>query len=334
MTFGAPDRLLLLWLAPLVAVLLVRAARRRRLDTLTFAEEVMADRLFPPATRRTGWFRILATTAGIALVVLALARPGWGTVTEEAQQRGADVFVLLDVSRSMLADDVRPSRLLRAKADIADLLERLAEDRVGLIAFAGSARVLVPLTTDDDYFRDRLAEADPESVPLGGTALGDAIRRALASLDLTAARDRLLVILTDGEDQESDPQAAADDAAAAGVRIVAIGLGDPVAGAAVPPPGRRSSRGRGTNAPKVSKLDEDTLRQLAEATDGAYVPARTGAYDLGAVFAEQLSRLQRGQYRSQSRERAVERYQWFLAAGLLCLTLPTLRRSARREETP
>ncbi len=161
------------------------------------------------------WVRGTLIVLGLALLIVAAARPRFGVYFEKVDQRGVDCFVLLDVSRSMLAEDVAPNRLERAKSDIRDLLKKLAGDRVGLIVFAGKPVLKVPLTTDDGFFRTVLDDVDTHSAPRGGTLIGDAIRKALDAMPPRGDRDQVIVLLTDGEDQESYPIEAAKQAAEA-----------------------------------------------------------------------------------------------------------------------
>ena len=166
--------------------------------------------------------------------LVALAEPQFGTQYEDVVPRGSDLYVLIDVSRSMLAEDVPPSRLGRAKADVAALVNRLEGERIGLIAFAGQAVVKCPLTVDYDAFRRSLDELDPGSAPRGGTAIGDAIRKALEVFHARADRDQAILLITDGDDQQSYPLEAAAIAAERHVTIFTVGLGDADHGAAHP----------------------------------------------------------------------------------------------------
>jgi len=163
----------------------------------------------PAFAGRRPWLRGGAVLLGLAALILASARPRFGVYYDRVVQRGVDLFVLIDVSRSMLAEDVKPNRIERAKADVRDLLTRLAGDRVGLIAFAGKAVVKVPLTTDQGFFRMALDELGPGSAPRGGSLIGDAIRKAMEAMEPRQDRDQILVLITDGEDHDSFPAEAA-----------------------------------------------------------------------------------------------------------------------------
>ncbi|MCZ7647726.1 MAG: VWA domain-containing protein [Planctomycetota bacterium] len=255
---------------------------------------------------------------------------------EEVRRRGSDLVVLLDVSRSMLATDVPPSRLERAKSDVKLLLQRLKGERVGLIAFAGRAVAQCPLTTDHGFFRLALDDLDPRSAPRGGTAIGDAVRKALEMLPADAQRDQALLLITDGEDQDSFPLQAADLAAERKVAIFTVGLGDAEQGARVP-----GAEGKGflsfEGKQVWSKMDPTLLQQLAMRTGGACVLAGTQAYDLGKIYDEHLAALRGEEVLGQVRRRRHERFQWFLAAALACflaelLIKPYRPRAAAAEE--
>ena len=319
-----PSTLLALWLLPVVGWVLVHAQRRRQRAAERFADSQMLGRLLP--IRRSGrwWLRFAMILAGLCLLIVAAARPRFGVFYEEVTRRSADVFVLLDVSRSMLAADVPPSRLERAKSDIRDLLTKLGGDRVGLIAFAGAAVVRVPLTTDQQFFTMELDQTDSDSAPRGGSLIGDAIRKAMSSMERLQDRDRAIVLITDGEDHDSFPEKAAEDAAAENVRIFTVGLGDPKEGARVPgktSDAKASSRAwtRHDGQEVWSTLDEDLLQKIALTTSGAYIPAKTQVYDLGQIYEDHLAGLTRGESSSARRKQYRDQYQWFALAGLLLL---------------
>lgn len=316
--FGQPEALFLLWgLIPL-ALLLVHARRRRARAGAAFLAPEMARRLLPVETAASARVAPALLLLGFACFSVALARPRFGVYFEKVAQRGADLVVILDVSRSMLSEDVHPNRLERSKAYVRDLLERLRGDRVGLIAFAGKPVQVCPLTTDQAFFESALAELGPDSAPRGGTAIGDAIRSGIDLLDAAPDRDRAFVLITDGEDQDSFPLEAAAAAAEQGVKIFTVGIGDPGEGARIPVAGGGGAATfmKHEGREVWSKMDESLLEDVALKTGGAYVPARTGTYDLGAVYEEHLSELRAGDLQLEKRKRYREQFQWFVAAGL------------------
>lgn len=326
MIWELPNILFLLWLLPVAGWLILRAQQKRRAAALAFADSAMTARLMPALGGPRPWLKGGALLLGLAGLIVAGARPRFGEYYEKVSQRGVDLFVLIDVSRSMLAQDVAPNRLERAKADVRDLLARLAGDRVGLIAFAGKAVVKVPLTTDHGFFLQALEELDPTSAPRGGSLIGDAIRKAMESMEPRNDRERVLVLITDGEDHDSYPAEAARQAAEQGIRIFAVGLGDPNEGARVPTRDDAGHLGflKYEGAEVWSKMDEKLLEQIALTTQGAYIPAKTRAYDLGEVYADHLAHLTQGEIQAEKRKRFRDRFQIFLALGIGFLALGRL----------
>ena len=320
--FEKPFYLLFLWLIPVLAVLLRYAFKRKQAAAERFVERNMVERLFPSPNRRSRTlFRGSVLLLAMVFLFLAAAGPHFGVSFEEVHRSGADVFVLLDVSRSMLTEDVPPNRLRRAKSDIEDLLRQLGGDRVGLIVFAGKPIVKVPLTTDRGFFLDVLKGVDTNSAPRGGTAIGDAIRKALDTMPTEAARDRAIILMTDGDDQDSMPLDAARDAAARNFRILCIGLGDPALGGRIPIRNESGSQTflRYEGHEVWSKVDEKALREIATITDGLYVPASGKTFDLGQIYAAKFGRMQGGEFRTEHRRRYKEQYQMFLVVALALL---------------
>ena len=323
MNWGFPTALFALWLVPLAGFLIVRAHIKRRQTAIRFVDQAMVARLMPRFEGPRTWLKAVLTMAAVTLLIVAIARPRYGFYFEEMSGRGVDVFVLLDVSRSMLAEDVKPNRLERAKSDILDLLPKLEGDRVGLIAFAGAPVVQVPLTTDHGFFKLMLDDVDTTSAPRGGTLIGDAIRKAMESMEARADRDQAIVLITDGGDQDSFPQEAADLAAQRGVRIIAVGLGDVSEGARIPTRGNDGgiSFVQHEGHEVWSKMDDSLLKDISAKTMGAYIPAQTLSYDLGQIYDDQLARLNQGEINTEKRKRFHEQYQWFGSIGLLLLLI-------------
>ncbi len=280
----------------------------------------MQPRLVRRLSRTRRWLSIaLMGLAAIALVV-ALMRPQWGLTYHETPQVGAQIMVCLDVSKSMLAEDTAPSRLERAKAELADLITYLQGDQVGLIAFAGRAAVLCPLTPDFGFFRLILDGAGPHCVGLGGTRLEEPIRKALDGFRTESDVSRLIVLITDGEDHDSHPVDVAKAAAERGIKILTIGFGDE-AGTEIeyadPQSGVRTVVRDSAGTPVVSRLDGETLRQIALETEGAYIPAGTGALDLKSIYDAHIAPLVRGKQDARGHAVRREGFQWAVLAGLI-----------------
>jgi Ca-activated chloride channel family protein len=322
----APQAFYWLALLPVLALLLWYGAkqRKRALQLLGWREA---------HGRRGGWRGVLLFF-GAAFIVVALARPAWNRSAQEVTRRGRDVVFLIDVSRSMLADDLRPNRLERAKLAVQDAASRMEGDRVALVAFAGTASVKCPLTIDYGFFRMALDELTPDSVPRGGSLIGDAIRKALTEVfDENPSRYRDIILITDGEDQDSKPVEAAQQAGERGVRLIAIGLGDESTGRRIPV---RTEAGREAflsyqGEDVWSKLDAATLKRMAAATPGGrYLNVATGAIDLGDIYAKLIESADQRTFETEMVDSYEERFQIFLALAfaLLCFDVAIAGRRA------
>ena len=310
-----------LWLLPILAWLFRRAATGAERNRKLFAEPPMSERLAPARSGARGALRAALILAGVALLLIAAAGPRGGGESIRVERKGADIQILLDISRSMLSDDVSPNRLESAKLDISDLLERLRGDRAGLIAFAGRPTVKIPLTRDAEFFREALRPLSAADAPRGGTAIGEAIRLALRAVDDDSSRDRAILLITDGEDHESDALEAAGQAAAAGVKIYTVAIGDDDRGGRIP---LYNDRGELTGYQKYkgkeirTKADRGLLRQIAEKTGGAFLDMGKTPTDLGAFYRKSI-RLDRSGSGEENRRVWKEKYQPPLLAGLVLI---------------
>ena len=282
--------LYLLWLVPLIGVVWSAVYRRRRRALSAFLSPEMETKLAPPPHDRRFLWQMILGLAGLLLLLLALARPQWGTGEERVYQRGRDLIVSLNVSRSMLATDVHPNRLTRAKLDTMDLVKELHGDRVALIAFRGKAAPLCPLTTDYVYFQQALDAAGIESAPRGETDIGDAIFKALDAFESDQSSHQAIILVSDGEDLAGHAADAAARAKEKKVPVFTVGFGSPQ-GSSIPSPvkGERFMTYQGTEV--VTKLEHKTLRMIAETTGGAYVPVALANVRLGELYRDYLSKL-------------------------------------------
>ena len=329
------EMLYLLWVIPLLAGVYLYAAHRRGRALRRFADADLLGQINTMVNAGRRRWKAALVLGAFAFAVVALARPAWNPVAEEIERQGRDVVFLLDVSKSMLAEDLAPNRLERAKLAILDNIERLQGDRVALIAFAGTAVVKCPLTLDYGFFRMALEDISPDSVSRGGTLIGDAIRKALDEVfDKQAKEYKDVILITDGEDHESFPVEAAADAGRQGVRLIAIGLGDENQGRRIP---ITDSSGRKTfvkyQGQEVwSKLDGDTLRQMVNATPGGrYLNVATGAIDLGDVYVKLIAGAEKTTLGSTTIERYEEKFQILLGIAFLLLCLEMIAREGKRE---
>ena len=319
--FNHPEHWTWLWIVAVAAATTIAAFRMRRRRLARFADAELLDRIAPNLSTARPLARGLLTLAALGAIVVALLDPRWGFRYEEVQRRGLDCFFVVDVSRSMLAEDASPNRLERAKSFIEDALEALPGDRVGLIAYAGTATLRCPLTLNEDLFRMSLRELAPESTIRGGSLLGDAIRTAAESFTDDRAGAKVIVVLTDGEDQGSFPVEAASKAYAdLGVRVFTVGLGDAGDGARIPVGSGASRRWLVHEGREVwTRMDDTTLREVALAGDGAYFPAGTRLLDMAEALDLSLGGLERAEGESTTIRRSTPRFQWFAGIALLLL---------------
>lgn len=334
MKFGAPIWLMVLAAAaPALVWAACRFARARREALKQFA----AERLLASLTSNVWNAMRLAKTAlflaGLLLCVAALARPQVGFRWQEVKRKGIDLLFAVDVSKSMLAQDVNPNRLTRAKLAVTDLVEKLEGDRVGLIAFAGSSFLQCPLTLDYDAFRQSLDALDTTVIPKGGTDIASAIREAGEAFSLAGTSQKILVIVTDGEDLEANGIAAAREAAGQGIRIFTVGVGNS-AGELIPVPNEsggveflKDEKGQ----PVKSRLDDATLRQIAEATGGAYEPLGRQGEGLEAIYRTGLASIPKQELSARMNRVYLERFQWPLAAAIALLILELMIGDRKKE---
>ncbi|MDO5566125.1 MAG: VWA domain-containing protein, partial [Planctomycetia bacterium] len=336
MTWSNPAYLLGFWLVAALIVLYAWSQRRTFRLLRTLVSENMSRTLLPLPGRTRAWVKGFFLLLALSLFCMTLAGPRFGFRIEKVARRGTDLFVLLDTSRSMLAEDVSPNRLAGAKLDIEDLLVKSGGDRVGLIAFAGKPVTQVPLTTDFGFFRDVLHRIDTETAPQGGTAIGDAVRLATRLLPRDPSRDKAIVLITDGEDHESMPLDAARDAAAAGVRIYTVAIGDFKEGARIPlfdKSGKRVGFEKYEGREVWSKADDKLLDEIAKISGGAFIPAGTTVFDLGSIYSEHLESLKRSTSGEEEWQVPLLQYQLFLLGGIVAF-LVFLAISPYKEKTP
>lgn len=321
-----PAALSALALLPVVAWLLASAERQRARAAARFADAEALKRLLPDRPAWWPWIKHGGMLAGVALLVLAGARPRFGATIEPLAQRGADILLVLDASRSMLAEDVSPNRMGRAREIIRRLLDHVPGDRVGLVAFAGTAVLKAPLTADHTFVREVLDDIHPLTMPRGGTRIGDALRKALELLPAANPDGQAIVLITDGEDHGSRPDEAAQEAARRGVRILTISLGDSRQGARIPlPQPNGTPRFLAYEGQEVwSRADEALLQRLATTTGGTFLRAGQGEVLFGPAWTNLLDSLARRDLRQQRRIAYADRFQWFAGAGLVLLMLDSL----------
>lgn len=320
---GSPKWLMLGWAGVVVGLVVLFVLFRASKKQSKIVDHTMIETL---VGRKRSWnarVHALCVSLIILMISVALARPQSDPREVEVESRGRDVVFLVDVSRSMLAEDVAPNRLEKSKLWINDLVDVLGNDRVGLVAFAGSSAVISPLTSDRLFFKLALEELSPKSVLVGGTNIGDAVRKTMdivfvEDLENSINNFQDIVLISDGEDQESLPVEAARQAGSRGVRIIAIGIGSDK-GARVPiDPDSSSSR----DLPVQSKLQSGTLKAIAAASPGGvYLEVGTGNIDLAQVYTDLISSADQRTLSTSSTIQYTERFMFFLAAALVLILI-------------
>jgi Ca-activated chloride channel family protein len=321
-TFGAPALLHLLWLVPALVVLVAWAARRRRQDAERLIAARLLDRGLPPLLERRRAWRATLTLLGVALACVAAAQPRWGFTTIERKLRGVEIIVALDVSNSMRAEDVKPSRMERAKREVIDLLELLQSDRVGVVIFAAGAYPRVPLTTDYVALRRILEDTSPSMLRAQGSDLAAAMTESLKLFGEDRGADRAIVVISDGESHSGALDEVGATLKEAGVRVYALGVGTPD-GAPIPEAKGGFKLDR-SGQMVLSRLDESALSQLAAATGGATIRSVASASDTAQIVGELRASMVRQTEESRRQRVWNERFQWPLAAGLGLMVLAAL----------
>lgn len=322
-----------------LAIFFWRAWRQRQRLIAQFVRSRLLANLTLGISNTRQKARLALLVAAVALVIVALARPQWGFDWEEARQRGLDIVVAIDTSRSMLAADIPPSRLARAKLAALDLKRLARADRVGLVAFAGSAFLQCPLSFDDEAFRQSVNALDVSIIPVGGSAIAEAIATARAAFKEKNDNYKVLVIFTDGEDNDGRAAETAERAAKDGMRIFTIGVGTAngdllkITDAKGRTDYVRDDQG---NVIK-SRLNEQLLQEIARASQGFYM-LLSGANTMELLYERGLAPLPKTEHTARRIKRFHERYQWLLGAAvvLLCveMLLPERKRARRAAVVP
>jgi Ca-activated chloride channel family protein len=335
MTFGTPDWFWGLLTIPLLILLFARAERRAAQRLREFVSERLLPNLARTVDRRRRTIRFALVLLGLALALIALAKPRWGYTYQDVKRKGLDLVFAVDTSRSMLSNDVQPNRLQRVKLAAQDLINELQGDRVGLIAFAGRAFLQAPLTIDYQAAVDAINDLDTNTIPEGGTNISAAIDLAVQTYGKSAIGNRALIIFTDGEELSGDAVKTAKAAADAGVRIFTVGVGTPE-GSLIPIAGEGGGTAfvKDSNGQVVkSKLDEKRLKEIAESTGGFYLHLEDGPRTMKQLFADGLAKMKSGEIDDRMSRKPIERYQWPLGSALFVFAASFLLRERRRVRT-
>lgn len=321
--FAHSEYLYALYFIPVIIILVLFSLRRQNQLLQKFADSKIHKVLFPLRSKTKIFLKNGLVILSILLLVFALANPQVGSKVEEVKQVGIDVYILLDVSLSMKAEDIKPSRLEKAKHEISKLIQNLSGDRIGLIVFSGKAFIQFPLTTDYSAANLFLSAVSVKSVPQPGTAIGPAVSLALKSFKKDEETQKAIVIITDGEDHEGDMNSAIEEANNLGVKIYAIGLGSPQG---VPIP-LYNSAGRQVGYKKdrsgdvvLTKLDEQTLEEITEKANGRYYRGSNTEDELELIY-DDLASLEGSEFGATKITEYEDRYYYFLIPAFLILVL-------------
>lgn len=333
MTFARMWILNFLWFLPLIVFMLMVYGRRKKRAAERLADQGLLARLTGPEIKGRRFIKGLLILVSVGLMIVALAGPRWGSHYQEVSRKGVDIMILVDVSPSMMVEDIKPNRLERARREIFDFLRVVQGDRVGLVAFSGSAFVQCPLTLDYAALQMFLSAVEPDLIPVPGTDLGAAIETGLSAFDPKSETDKVMLLITDGEDNEEHGLEMAKEAAAKGVKIFVFGIGDPSGG---PIPAKNGQGGflkDDEGKLILSKLDEGSLQRIAASTGGVYARSVAGDLDLDLLYFDGIrSRTEARTLKSGKIRIYEERFAFFLPAAFLLLLIEGLVTERRRSQ--
>lgn len=321
MRFGAPENLILLSLVAALALFYLWSIFRKKKLLARFGDLFLIMKNAPYISFARQGGKAALILAGILFLVITLSQIQCGTHMEVMKREGIDIIIAVDVSNSMLAQDMKPSRIAKARQEVRGLIDRLRGDRIGLVAFAGEAFIHCPLTLDYSAAQIFMDVMDVGLVQKQGTAIGDAIRKATEAFEKQEKKHKVLILLTDGEDHNTDPLSAAEEARKQGVKIFAIGIGSP-AGEPIPITDRTGQRVGYKKDRKgeviVTKLDEVTLQKVALATGGKFYLASAGEMELDRVYDE-IDKMEKKELEGKLMVQYEDRYQYPLVLAIILL---------------
>src|SRR5574344_1521577 len=323
------EYLLLLIIIPFLFLFYALSLKVRKKRLAKLGDPEVVGKLMPDVSTGRGWLKLTFFALAILFFTIGLTRPQLGARLKERESKGIEVMVALDVSNSMLAEDYSPNRLERAKLAISRLVDKLQGDRIGLIVFAGESFIQLPITTDYVSAKIFLNTINTRSVPVQGTAMGEAINTAIKSFSNETAQkreDKAIILITDGENHEDNPVEAARQAAEYGIKVFTIGVGS-VDGQPIPVAGGELMKDRSGNI-VVTKLDEKTLTEVAAAGDGAYIKAGNEEFGLNPI-TNKIKNLESTHFKSVVFEDYDEQFMYFLGIAMFFLLLESLVGSRR-----
>lgn len=333
--FANPEFFYLYWLVPILILFFVGIFKYKKRLLIKLGDEELVQDLTANVSRKKQRWKVVLIIAVFSILVFSLANPQIGTRLEEVKRTGVDIFIAIDVSKSMLAEDITPNRLDKAKHEIANFIEKLQGDRIGLIAFSGLAFVQCPLTLDYGAAKLFLNDIEVGSVPQPGTAISEAIKTAMRSFTSRELKYKVLVLITDGEDHEEDPIEVAKEATKEGIIIYTVGMGSPQ-GAPIPEfdkYGQQVGYKKDKDGQIVtSKLDVLTLEKIAFETGGKFYVSTTGEVELDKILDE-VNKMEKKELASRKFTQFEDRFQivlFFVLALLIFETLLSERRKIKQ----
>jgi Ca-activated chloride channel homolog len=320
MKFINPYLLNLLWGLILMFGLMVYGILKRKKTLALFAGPDMLPLIVPGLDIKRRWIKAILTTLAFGFAIVALCGPQWGYRWEKTTQKGVDIMIALDCSKSMLVQDIKPNRLERAKREIIDLMRMMKSDRAGLVAFSGRAILQCPLTLDHEAFNIFLKVLEPGFLPVGGTNLNDAVKACYNGFEQESDTQKAIIIITDGESTTGNAEEIAKEMAKQGIKIFCIGVGD-LGGAPIPDT-KGGFKKDGSGNIILSKVDEKGLEKLSSMTGGTYVRSVAGDMDLDLIYTDKILGTMEAKTLTSGKQKIWEnRYQWFLFPCLLLLLI-------------
>lgn len=319
-----------LLIIPIIWLVVFSVARWKKRALLKFGQLPMVLELIPEISFTKQWVKFIFFSLSVACLVIAAANPQIGTKLEEVKREGIDIMVALDLSNSMLAEDIKPNRLENAKRAISKFIDNLKSDRIGIVIFGGQAYTQLPITTDYGAAKLFLNTINTDLIPTPGTAIGAAINQCLTAFDFETATNKVIIVITDGENHEDDAEGAAAAAAQKGVLVHTIGMGS-VQGAPIPMYQGKQLLGfkkdkEGNSI--VTKLNEAMLQQISQAGKGVYIRATNSNTGLN-ILLDEIEKLEKTEFGAQVFSDFEDRFQYFLAAAIVFLVIEFLLREKK-----
>ena len=311
------------WIILGLAAFIMWAFRRKRSAMNRFAEPELLNQLALAVNFKRQRLKYIIIITALIFTILALMRPQWGFQWQEVKRRGLDILIAIDTSKSMLATDMKPNRLMRSKLAVKDLIKKLKGDRIGLIAFSGSSFLQCPLTVDYNGFLLALNDLNTGTIPMGGTNISSAMRLAAESYEGDASKYKILVIITDGEDHQGESLRLAEELKKQGIKVFCVGVGTKEGDLIqiVDRNGKRSFlKDKKGNVVK-SRLNEEVLQRIALTTGGTYVRSSGAEFGLDLIYEERLSKMEKREIKAQMSKLYYERFQIPLFIALLFLII-------------